>query len=202
MKTHHITTLSKHQFYKFPNLIKNFFPTAPEQVFVADITYIDCQEKPLYLHLVTDLYSKKLMGFELSDNLKAESSLNALKMALNNRTYPTRPLIHHSDRGIQYCSKLYTEFTAKNEIRMSMTNNGDPYENAVAERINRTLKHEFGLKNRFVNYKIALKATKLAVHIYNNVRLHLSCNMLTPQKAHIKANFKYKNWSKKYNLNC
>ena len=79
MKTHHITTLSKHQFYKFPNLIKNAIPTAPEQVFVADITYIDCQEKPLYLHLVTDLYSKKLMGFELSDNLKAESSLNALK---------------------------------------------------------------------------------------------------------------------------
>lgn len=199
MKKYHITTNSKHQFYKFDNLIKNYSVSAPEQVFVADITYIDCKEKNLYLHLVTDLYSKKIMGYELSDNLKAESSLKALKMAVKNKQYPTLP-IHHSDRGIQYCSNLYTEFAQQNQIKMSMTNNGDPYENAVAERINRTLKEEFGLGKTFVNQTLAQKVTKQAVQVYNNIRIHYSCNMQTPNLTHKKANIKYKSWSKNLNL--
>ena len=103
------TTNSNHRFRKYPNLIKNMEITKPEQVWAADITYINTNEGFNYLHLITDVYSKQIVGFELSDNLKAESTLNALKMALKDRKYPDRNLTHHSDRGIQYCSDDYIE---------------------------------------------------------------------------------------------
>lgn len=189
------TTNSRHKFRKYSNLIKDMKITKPEQVWVADITYIRTKKDFVYLHLITDAYSKQIMGFALSDNLKAESTLKAFKMALKARRYPKRKLIHHSDRGIQYCCDEYTNYLKKNKIQISMTQNSDPYENAIAERVNGILKHEFSLSEVFVNIDEAIKETKNGIFIYNNKRPHRSCKMLIPVIAHIKGRYilpKYK----------
>jgi transposase InsO family protein len=134
------TTNSYHKFYKHPNLIKDIHINRAEQVWVSDITYIRTNQGWLYLSLITDAYSKQIVGHQLSDNMRTVNCINALKMAIKNRKYPERPLIHHSDRGFQYCNPDYTETLTKNHIDISMTTKHDPYENAVAERVNGTLK--------------------------------------------------------------
>lgn len=196
-KKYTVTTHSKHWMRKYPNLIKSLPLTRPEQVWVADITYIDTEEQTAYLHLITDAYSKKIMGYELCHDMEASSTLKALKMALKNRIYIDQPLIHHSDRGLQYCSKLYTGLLLKNNIQISMTENGDPYENAVAERINGILKDEFGFGEVFTDLTEALYQTRESINIYNTMRPHLSCQMYTPKQMHQQQNRKLKTWNKK-----
>lgn len=191
------TTNSKHWLRKYPNLVKGISPERPEQLWVADITYIDTLDGNAYLHLITDAYSKQIMGYELCDNMEAASTLKALKMALNKRKYKLSELIHHSDRGLQYCSKLYTDCLKENGIAISMTENGDPYENAIAERINGILKDEFGLSDRFENILQAKELTRQSVEIYNQLRPHLSCSMLTPNQMHQQDKIKLISFKKK-----
>lgn len=189
-KTMVITTNSHHRFRKYPNQVKDMDITKPEQVWVADITYIRTNEGFNYLHLITDAYSKRIVGYELSDNLKAESTIKALKMALKGRKYPERELIHHSDRGIQYCSDDYIQMLIENNISISMTENSDPYENAIAERVNGILKQEFMIGEGFRNHMMALKEIKKSIYIYNHERPHRSCKMMTPEQAHLNGTYK------------
>lgn len=133
---------------KYPNSIKNVEINRPEQIWVADITYLQVKKKHYYLHLITDAYSKRIVGFELADNMQAVTTLKALNKAITERVYLEK-LTHHSDRGLQYCSSVYTKILEENNIEISMTEQYDPYENAVAERVNGILKSEFGLDNAF-----------------------------------------------------
>ena len=192
------TTQSYHRFKKYGNLIAELEKTQPEQVWVSDITYIRIKGRFIYLSLVTDAYSKQIMGYELSDNLKASSSVKALKQAINNRKYPNRKLIHHSDRGFQYCSPEYISVLEENNIDISMTTKYDPYENAIAERVNGILKSEFYMDQTFNDIKEAKRELKKTIMVYNTFRPHLSCHYLTPKLAHIKANYKLKTWSKNF----
>ena len=178
------TTMSKHWLHKHPNLLKDITIYRPEQVFVSDITYIKSKQKTHYLSLITDAYSRKIVGYHLSDDLGAESVSKALNMAIKNRVYK-HPLIHHSDRGLQYCSELYQRILAKNEILPSMTDGYDCYQNALAERINGILKHEF-LFTRCNNYQDLNHLIKESVLIYNNDRPHLALRMKTPNFMHLK----------------
>ena len=190
------TTNSKHWMKKHPNLIKNMEVTKPEQLWVSDITYIQTEQGHNYLSLITDAYSKKIMGYELLDNLSTAGPLKALETALRNRKY-THDLIHHSDRGLQYCSSGYINILIKNSIKISMTENGDPYENAIAERINGILKYEFLIIDGFRNHLEAIEVIKQSVGIYNNERPHLSCEMLTPNQTHLQQEIVIKKWKKK-----
>jgi transposase InsO family protein len=192
-----ITTNSKHWLRKYPNLTRNICLERPEQLWVADITYIDTLDGNGYLHLVTDAYSKQIMGYELCDNMETASTLKALNMALNKRKYKTSELIHHSDRGLQYCSKLYTDCLKENNIVISMTENGDPYENAIAERVNGILKDEFGLSDKLEDIVQAKKLTTQSIEIYNHLRPHLSCSMLTPNQMHQQDKIKLISFKKK-----
>jgi len=193
-----VTTKSKHWMRKYPNLIRDVELVRPEQVWVADITYIDTNEDGHgYLHLVTDAYSKRIMGYELCDNMEAASTLKALQMAVTNRKYNAQALIHHSDRGLQYCSKLYTDYLKDNNITISMTENSDPYENAIAERVNGILKDEFGLADQLNNINDAIHYTDQCINIYNNKRPHLSCSMLTPDQMHQQKEIKLRSYKKK-----
>lgn len=195
-KKYTVTTNSKHWLRKYPNLTKDMALVRPEQLWVADITYLDMKNGNLYLHLVTDAYSKRIMGYELCDNMEATSTLKALQMAIGSRQY-TSPLIHHSDRGLQYCSKIYTACLTQNGITISMTENGDPYENAIAERVNGILKDEFGLSEQMQNIADAALQTNQSISTYNNQRPHLSCNMLTPKQMHSQQTIKLKTYNKK-----
>lgn len=198
-KNYHTTTNSNHHFYKYKNLITNKTPTRAEQLWVTDITYIKTQKGHSYLALVTDAYSKQIMGYKLDSHMKTSLCIDALKMALKNRKYPNQKLIHHSDRGLQYCNPTYAGFAESNGLKMSMTEKHDPYENAIAERINRTLKYEYGLKTIIKNTKLAQKITKRAVYIYNNLRPHLSLDLYTPKHVHINQNIEYKSYRKNKN---
>jgi putative transposase len=183
-RSYHVTTNSHHRFRKHQNLILGLSINRPEQVWVSDITYIGKREKPCYLSLVTDAYSKKIMGYYVADNLNTESSLLALKMAVKGRKNKSQPLIHHSDRGFQYCSDDYQNLLANNNIKCSMTQNSDPYENAVAERINGILKQEFLIDTYQQELPIMKKIIRETIEIYNNQRPHYSNYMLTPSKMH------------------
>ena len=137
------------------------------------------------------------MGYELCNNMEAASTLKALQMAVKNRKYKNSPLIHHSDRGLQYCSKLYTSCLIENGISISMTENGDPYENAIAERVNGILKDEFGLADQMEDSIDAALQTQQSITTYNNQRPHLSCSMLTPIQMHNQNAIKLKTYNKK-----
>lgn len=181
------TTNSKHHLRKYTNLAKDMVLSAPEQLWVSDITYIRSMEGWMYLGLITDAFSRKIVGYSIADNMEATTIANALKMALDGRLDKTACPVHHSDRGIQYCSKEYTELAIANGLKMSMTQNGDPYENALAERMNRTLKEEFGLGAVLPNKQTAKPLTKQAVDLYNNRRPHTALNMKTPNLIHKKS---------------
>ncbi len=195
-----ITTDSRHFYYKSPNRIKDLIPTYAEQVFVSDITYIQLQDKYAYLALVTDLYSKKVMGYKLDDNMKVGLVKDALQMAVKNREHKHENIIHHSDRGIQYCCPDYSDFAISKGMILSTTEKYDPYENAVAERINGILKYEFGLIKTIPSITVANKMLKEAVDIYNNERRHCSLEMQTPGFAHSHQTHQYKSYKKKKKL--
>lgn len=183
-KKYHVTTNSHHRFRKYKNQIKEIEFTRPEQVWVSDITYIGNRKNPSYLALITDAYSKKIMGYNVSNSLSVEGSLSALEMALKNRVYKNEPIIHHSDRGLQYCSNEYQKILDKNNIQSSMTEQYDPYENAIAERINGILKQEFDIdkfNNKLPIMKVLLKN---AVQNHKNKRPHYSDYILTPNQMH------------------
>jgi len=190
------TTDSKHWMKKYSNLILDLEITRPEQVWVSDITYIKTASGNSYLSLVTDAYSKKIMGYALLENLSAAGPLNALNMALKNRKYKG-VLIHHSDRGLQYCSAEYVQKLKDNNIHISMTQNGDPYENAIAERVNGILKYEFLWIDGFKDHLQAIEVIKQSIGIYNQERPHLSCQMMTPEATHYQQKIKRKLWNKK-----
>jgi putative transposase len=173
------TTNSYHHFYKHNNLIKKMQVTRPNQVWVSDITYIRTVKGFCYLALITDMYSRKIVGYDISDSLELAGCLRALKKALASAR-PAAGLVHHSDRGIQYCTKQYVEALSKRNIRISMTEENHCYENAIAERVNGILKDEFYLDQCFVNTSNACVATKNAIDIYNNKRLHVSLGYKTP----------------------
>lgn len=178
------TTNSAHRFKIWPDLVNRRSSSMAEEIWVSDITYIRCKTGFAYLSLVTDAYSRKIVGYNLSPNLKADSCLAALKMAINRRLYPKRPLIHHSDRGIQYCCDAYIQFLQAQRIEISMTQSGSPYDNAIAERINGILKTEFGLHETFGSFEQAKKQVESAISKYNYLRPHFSCGLKTPQYKH------------------
>lgn len=177
------TTNSDHGFRTYDNKIKGLEITKPNQVWVSDITYISSQEGFMYLALTTDLYSRKIVGFDISDSLEAEGCRRALKRALSRLT-DTKGIIHHSDRGIQYCCKEYIKTLKNNKMEISMAAKGDCYENAVAERVNGILKQEYDLGGRFISKSVAVKATKEAINLYNTRRLHSSINFQTPEEKY------------------
>lgn len=179
------TTDSNHPFYKYPNMIRGLEVIRPNQLWVSDITYIPVAAGYCYLSLVTDAYSRKIVGWCLWENLKRDGTIQALRQALGGlgrRGVGT--LIHHSDRGLQYCSTEYTDMLSQHGLDISMTEKGDPYENAIAERVNGILKTEFGLGNRMTSYTEAKLRVERAIETYNNMRPHASCNYLTPEQAH------------------
>lgn len=195
-KNYHITTDSNHGFYKSKDLTLNLEIKHAEQVFVSDITYIKLISQHAYLALVTDAYSKKVMGYKIDTNMKVQLVKDALQMAVNNRKHKHQNTIHHSDRGIQYCCPDFSEFAKSKQMTLSTTQNSSPYENAVAERINGILKQEFGLGKTIPNLKTAQKMVKQAVDIYNKQRRHYSLGMKTPEFAHLNQIHKYKSYKK------
>jgi transposase InsO family protein len=193
-----ITTDSNHPFRKYPNMIKELTIIAPNQLWVSDITYIALLNNYCYLSLITDAYSRKIVGFCLHPTLEKEGPLNALEMALlswDRRLKAT--LIHHSDRGLQYCSGAYTTRLVSSGATISMTERGDPYENAMAERINGVLKSEFLLSKTFRNLEEASVAVGKSIGIYNSQRPHGSCDYLTPDQAHLKEGVLPSKWKSK-----
>lgn len=179
------TTNSKHWMRKHPNLLENMTVERPEQVFVSDITYIQSREKTHYLSLVTDAYSRRIMGHHLSDDMAAENVAKALKMAVADRNNDL-PLIHHSDRGLQYCSAHYQNILSNNNITPSMTDGYDCYQNALAERMNGILKQEF-LIHRCNNGEELKTLINQSIDTYNRKRPHLSLKMRTPDIIHQKT---------------
>lgn len=179
------TTNSKHWLSKHPNLYESGKAKQPEAFFVSDITYVKSHERTHYLSLVTDAFSRKIMGYELSDDMSSENVVKALKMAVKNKV-TNQKTIHHSDRGLQYCSSVYQKALAKNNITPSMTDGYDCYQNALAERINGILKQEY-LIEKAKNGHDLKQMVKQAVESYNNRRPHLSLNYKTPNFVHQKT---------------
>ena len=196
-RQYHITTNSHHRFRKHENLVEELQITRPEQVWVSDITYIGDRNSPKYLALVTDSYSKKIMGYDVSESLSVDGSVRALNMAIKNRKYRQLKLIHHSDRGLQYCSDKYQEVLSKNDIQCSMTEQYDPYQNATAERVNGILKQEFILGIKVKDLDLMRKLIDQSIRIYNNERPHLSCKMHTPQQMHRQNKIVIKTYKRK-----
>lgn len=192
------TTFSDHWLYKHPNLIVGFIPIAPNQLWVSDITYIVLEDAFAYLSLITDAYSRKIVGFYLSENLAAKGCIEALKMALKNDPQ-IDSLIHHSDRGVQYCCGAYVKLLEKYSIGISMTQSGDPLENPLAERVNGILKDEL-LEECYLGFAPAQQAVSIAVNIYNHQRPHSSIDFLTPMDAHQKTGELKKRWKNYYQI--
>lgn len=179
-----VTTDSTHSYYKYPNLIKNL-PAIEikNRLWVSDITYLRLTEGFAYLSLVTDAYSRMIIGYCLWENLSARGTINALQMALQHQRPAKGKLIHHSDRGVQYCCSDYVTCLESSGIRISMSEKGDPYQNAIAERVNGILKGNW-LGQCFASIDEARQALAKAVDIYNEKRPHESLAYLTPTQAH------------------
>jgi putative transposase len=190
------TTFSDHWFKKYANLIIGMLVVNPNTLWVSDITYITLDGDFAYLSLITDAYSRMIVGYHLSKHLRAEGCVKALKMAIKQLPQGGM-LIHHSDRGCQYCSTEYVEILQENDISISMTQNSDPRENAIAERVNGILKQEF-LNASYGNFMQASGAVKSAVDVYNNERIHSSIDMLTPIQAHTMTGELKKHWKNYY----
>lgn len=176
------TTDSYHHFHKYKNLIKELKISRPNQVWVSDITYIRLTHGFCYLALITDVYSRKIVGYDISDTLELAGCLGAFKRA-QKAARPAVGLIHHSDRGSQYCSNAYVAELKKHEVLLSMTEENHCYENAMAERVNGILKDEFYLDQNFANLELARGACENAIKMYNTKRLHLSLGYKTPEEV-------------------
>ena len=185
-RAYHKTTNSHHHYRRHPNLLKDgpakVVPSGSEQLWVADLTYLPTREKTTYLSLVTDAYSRKIVGWHVHEGLETEHVSQALKMALRHRQ-TSQPLVHHSDRGIQYCSAEYQRIHARHGITCSMTDGYDCYQNALAERVNGILKMEF-LLQRPVDLHQAIRMVRESVRLYNEERPHLSLQCKTPDAVH------------------
>jgi Transposase and inactivated derivatives len=192
-----VTTDSRHWMRKYSNLVKNLVVTRPEQVWVSDITYIRLGNQWGYLSLITDAYSRKIMGYCFREDLSADGCIEALTMAVNNRLYH-ESIIHHSDRGSQYCSHKYVDLLLSNNIAISMTEKGDPYENAMAERVNGIIKMEFNLYESTLGFDQTKIKISNSIKSYNELRPHASCDYLTPNAAHLQSEKLKKRW-KNYN---
>lgn len=180
-----ITTLSKHRFKKYTNIIRDFIPIAPNQLWVSHITYIHLPNGFAYLSLITDAYSRKIVGFYLSKDLKANPNISGL--------------IHHSDRGVQYCCDAYVKILTNKKVKISMTENGDPLENAIAERVNGILKGEL-LEEVFSSFQVAQRDIAVACSTYNHLRPHGSINNLKPAQAHRQSGEIKKRWKNYWQL--
>jgi putative transposase len=188
------TTDSNHHYKKWPNLTIGLQVNGPEQLWVSDITYLRTVDNFIYLSLITDAWSKKIVGYHVSQYLKAQGCLISLDKAIASLPGHPTALIHHSDRGIQYCCDLYVDRILKSGIQISMTQNGSPYDNAIAERVNGILKSELGLDRTFKSYADAVGPTHQAIDTYNRLRPHLSCGLLTPNQAHVRKGPLKKLW--------
>jgi putative transposase len=195
------TTWSESWLHRYPNLIKDLIPTASNQVWVSDITYIDTESGFVYLHLVTDAYSKKIMGWCLSPSLHAEATIKAMQMAIRNASCSLKGLIHHSDRGCQYCCEKYVKLLQDNDIDISMTQDGDPRDNAIAERVNGILKTEWLYDDHFVGFEDTFRRVSQVINLYNSKRPHLSLNYKTPDQAYVETGEQKRVWKNYYKSN-
>jgi putative transposase len=187
------TTDSRHWMRKYPDLIRNISLSRADELWVSDITYIHLKKKEFaYLSLITDAYSRKIVGFCMNNDLSADGPLMALKMALKGRTGKA-PLIHHSDRGSQYCSDNYINLLKISTIDISMTQSGNPRDNAIAERVNGILKQEL-LEEVYPNITQARQSAVIAIDTYNRLRPHSSVDMMTPEKAHTQTGQIKRRW--------
>ena len=191
-----VTTDSRHWMRKYANLIKQLVISRPEQVWVSDITYIRMKNQWGYLSMITDAFSRKIMGLSFRSDMLAQGCIDALQMALSNRQYKDHRLIHHSDRGSQYCCKDYIDLLNSENIAVSMTENGDPYENALAERMNGIIKNEFNLYSSALSFDDTYQLINESVKVYNDFRPHSSCDYLTPEQAHNEGKILKKRWKK------
>ncbi len=196
-KTKVRTTQSYHWLRKYPNLIRGFEPLKANELWVSDITYIKTDAGFVYLYLITDAYSRKILGWNLSYTLHASNAVKALKDAVVAEN-PKQGLIHHSDRGVQYCSSDYVNVLNTSNARISMTENGDPRENAIAERVNGILKDEWINDLYFADIEEATKAISKIIHTYNTERLHQSLSYQTPEDAHRQSGKQEKRWKNYY----
>ena len=180
------TTNSRHNLPIFNNLVQDKEPTGANQIWNADLTYLRTDEGFMYLALISDQYSRKIVGYHCSDNLESVGCQEALKMALKGLKGSQRPT-HHSDRGCQYCCHEYVRGLQEAGLKISMTEQNHCYENASAERLNGILKDEYGLAETMRSKKQALRCVPEAVWLYNHRRPHLSLNYQTPETVHGKA---------------
>lgn len=197
-----ITTFSSHWLRKWPNQIRTMEVVRINQLWVSDITYWKVGERYTYISLVTDAYSRKIVGYHLADTLESVETIKALKMALTQLPISLEyPLYHHSDRGVQYCSGNYVKLLQDRGIGISMTENGDPLENAIAERINGILKSEYLNLYKITNIKDARKCLQSSVGLYNNDRPHFSIGLLTPELVHSEQISVERLWKNYYTKN-
>jgi transposase InsO family protein len=195
------TTYSNHWLHKYPNLIKEFVPDKAHQMWVSDITYIETKEGFGYLNLITDAYSRKIIGWDLGATLEAKHTVKALQMAINQMPKGIKGVIHHSDRGVQYCCSEYVKVLTKNHFQISMTENSDPRENAIAERVNGILKDEWLNQMKLTSHVQATNQLEQIIRIYNQNRLHSSLDMRTPEYAHNQSGKLKKHWKNYYQNN-
>lgn len=195
------TTWSESWLHRFPNLVKDLILTAANQVWVSDITYIETEAGFVYLHLVTDAYSKKIMGWCLSPSLHADATISALQMAIRNAGCDLKGLIHHSDRGCQYCCEKYVKLLQDNGIEISMTQDRDPRDNAIAERVNGILKTEWLYDDHFIGFEDSYRRVAEVINMYNNKRPHLSLNYKTPAEAYLETGEQVRVWKNYYKGN-
>jgi putative transposase len=195
------TTYSNHWLHKYPNLIKEFEPEKAHQLWVSDITYIETKEGFGYLNLITDAYSRKIIGWDLGATLEAKHTVRALQMAINQMPRGIKGVIHHSDRGVQYCCSDYVKVLNKNHFQISMTENSDPRENAIAERVNGILKDEWLNQMKLTSLRHATNQLEQIILIYNQNRLHGSLDMKTPEYAHNQSGKLKKHWKNYYQIN-
>lgn len=188
------TTDSRHWMHKYPNLVKGLDIRHPEQLWVSDMTYIRVMDQWGYLSLITDAFSRKIMGYCLRSDMLAIGCVAALQMALDSRSYNGQTLIHHSDRGSQYCCNEYVGLLDREGISISMTERGDPYENALAERMNGILKGEFNLYTSAASFDQTYQKIHRSIQAYNELRPHGSCDYLPPSQAHQQGNVLKKRW--------
>ena len=198
------TTMSYHRYHKWPNLIKGFVPTAVDQLYVSDITYWKTELGFLFISLITDVFSHKIVGYHVANTLETIASRRALEMALKGIKGEAEKLIHHSDRGIQYCSAEYVKVLQSRNINISMTETSEPTDNAVAERVNGILKEEYLSHYKVKTLKEAREVLQESIELYNHDRPHMSIGLLTPDLVHdynIQTEKLWKNYySKKVSL--
>lgn len=194
-RRHYKTTDSSHHYHKYDNLIKEIVPSRPNEIWVSDITYVETEEGVCYLSLITDAYSRKIVGWAVGPTLETIYPLQALRMALDGIDEETASkLIHHSDRGCQYCSSAYVHELKRRRISISMTQSGDPLENAIAERANGIIKTEWLYKMKITTREECIRELERIILFYNTERPHRSIGMQTPEAAHLQEGPQKRCW--------